>query len=804
MAIVVQINGVQAEVIQDGLVDGGNSRSASTLAAAATWTGTWYDVTDYGTSTVLLYESTGSKSGTLYLDFSMDAGVTTHRSVVIVVADAQAEPPHTVIPVASHFRARYTADAANEHSNFTVQTIHHGTKSRDLSSRITDTIGDTTDVQNVRAVVTGEDASGVFSNAKITGSAFSTTTPLNDGITYSTAVLDCQGFQQLQTNVLASHDGQLTFNFYNDSAGTDVVRTLSLPYVAANGYQLYSAPIFSKYVKYQFLNNSGSTQTDFYYETLFLTSALNPQLLRLDAPMAGGMISNLNRSVIVAQDPAGNFTNIGASDDQALLVDIQGPRTAFGEIATSQLNPQIQTKYVSGINYSTVSTYTGRGATVVAQDGQIVLDSGGAASGIAVCESVKVAAYNPGQGVDARYTFVMASGTTGTMCLAGLGDEENGLFFGCHGSEFGVMRRVGGQREIRTLTITAAATGTDNITIKLNDDPQDVAITSGDTIGDICRKIAAENWGGIGGGWRANNAHNRVIFEALEANTRGGTYSLAPNTTGVTATGPTQTLAASTPTDNWTYQANWNRDVADGTDVLPAIDITKGNVAKIQYQWLGYGMIRYQLENPSTGRFVTVHEEEYANTYAVPSLRNPDLHQYLLVENGPTATDNVVLKQASFAAFTEGAPPQPGPRFSTSFEQASVGTEEAVLTIRIKEVFGGITNHKVALLSGFSLGNNSTTKVCEFRIYKNASLVGAPVWSDVDSDNSIVETCTVNGITVTGGQRLFTTLVGASGGSFRDLVNTIELDPGDSITVTGSFATGTADLLAGLTWTERI
>ena len=140
-------------------------------------------------------------------------------------------------------------------------------------------------------------------------SAFSTTATLTNGATYDSGVLDCQGYQQLQTMVLASHNGQLTFVFYNDAGGTDVLRTLSLPYVAANGYQLYSAPVFSKYVKYQFLNNSGSNQTDFYYETTFLQSGLSPQVLRLDAPMASAMMGTVTRSVLTGETDKGRPTS---------------------------------------------------------------------------------------------------------------------------------------------------------------------------------------------------------------------------------------------------------------------------------------------------------------------------------------------------------------------------------------------------------------------------------------------------------------------------------------------------------------
>lgn len=126
--------------------------------------------------------------------------------------------------------------------------------------------------------------------------AFSTTTPLASGASYSSGVLDMTKSTQVQTEITASHDGTLTINFYEDSGGTDSVRTLSIPYFASKGFQLYSAPTFGSFVKYEFENTSASLQTDFYYATKFLPTGLTPQILARNGFLASSMTSSLVRN----------------------------------------------------------------------------------------------------------------------------------------------------------------------------------------------------------------------------------------------------------------------------------------------------------------------------------------------------------------------------------------------------------------------------------------------------------------------------------------------------------------------------
>jgi hypothetical protein len=116
-------------------------------------------------------------------------------------------------------------------------------------------------------------------------------------------------------------DGVITVHWYSDAAGTDQVRLLTIPYSASGGIQLLSAPAFTPYVKYVY-TNGGAGQASFFFETKFLHTALSPQILGLTAFIAGGMVAQLNRSILVGTDAAGAYNNVSVAEVSNTAGDI--------------------------------------------------------------------------------------------------------------------------------------------------------------------------------------------------------------------------------------------------------------------------------------------------------------------------------------------------------------------------------------------------------------------------------------------------------------------------------------------------
>lgn len=135
-----------------------------------------------------------------------------------------------------------------------------------------------------------------------TTSGYITTTPLGASASYVSPVLYINDYQQVDTRIVADQDGTMTIQFMSDN-GTTTVRQLVIPYVAADGFQLFSAPAFTPYVKYTFTNGVTPQAGPFYFETKLLQSGLSPQVLRLDAFVSPSMVATTGRNVLMGYDP---------------------------------------------------------------------------------------------------------------------------------------------------------------------------------------------------------------------------------------------------------------------------------------------------------------------------------------------------------------------------------------------------------------------------------------------------------------------------------------------------------------------
>ena len=118
--------------------------------------------------------------------------------------------------------------------------------------------------------------------------------------------------------------------------------------------------------------------------------------------------------------------------------------TAFGELQVAELTPVAGWTFAYNINADLVTTTLVNGGAVVSDGGRAKLSTGAAANASAKIETKLPLRYTPGQGALARFTAVFAVPTAGSVQLIGVGDDNDGLFVGCNGTSFGVMRRVAG------------------------------------------------------------------------------------------------------------------------------------------------------------------------------------------------------------------------------------------------------------------------------------------------------------------------------------------------------------------------
>lgn len=236
------------------------------------------------------------------------------------------------------------------------------------------------------------------------------------------------------------------------------------------------------------------------------------------------------------------------------------------------------------------------------------------------------------------------------------------------------------------------------------------------------------------------------------------------------------------------------------------LDPTKLNVFAIQYQYLGAGAVNFLIEN-NTGKFTQFHQIKYSGLYATPSVYNPNFHLGVYANNKNT-TSNLIVKTGSMAYFVEGHTDLSEiHQYSQStgrIQKTAVTTEVALFTIRNKSTYASKSNLISILLARLSLGieASSPNNLAQFRVIKNATLGGTPSYSDISTNNSLVD-IDVAGTTVTNGTELFSGDLAGKNDKILEKLNDFKImvHPGNTITVAIQSA-NSATLNGSLMWKE--
>lgn len=249
-------------------------------------------------------------------------------------------------------------------------------------------------------------------------------------------------------------------------------------------------------------------------------------------------------------------------------------------------------------------------------------------------------------------------------------------------------------------------------------------------------------------------------------------------------------------------------DPLDGTGHSEmTIDPTKLNVFYIQYQYLGAGAIRFFVEDDSTGQVFVFHTINYANKYIIPHVYNSNFYLRFFVDNKAT-TNELEIGTCSCAYFTEGKTKYyeiQQPQFSTGLlTLASVTTEVALFTIGNKSTYASKTNFIGAALERLTIGVYSGTgnSIGKWRLIRNTTLGGTPSYSDIDTNNSIMEIDTA-GTTVSGGKTILSgSLFGNDDKTVEDISSyDIILNPGETLTLAVQ-NTNSSTFVGSLLWKE--
>lgn len=479
-------------------------------------------------------------------------------------------------------------------------------------------------------------------------------------------------------------------------------------------------------------------------------------------------------------------------------IKIGSPLSSFGSVLVAEKTPIVQLVATYGIT-DRVDTDTTSSGSVGKDDGGFFVSSGTTIGARAAIQSHRHASYHAGQGVESPFTAYFTTGVANSIQFAGMYTATDGVGFGYDGTSFGVLHRHGGITEVQTLTLTVAASGAENATVTIDGTGYTVALTGGGTLQDDAHEIAVSLNSQVTL-WDFSQNDDTVVCLANVAEIKSGAFTHSSATsTGTFA----ETSTGALPTEDWTAQANWNvKTLLTGDD---AIDPTKGNVYKVDYQYLGYGFIVFWVETISAKEFEIVHIVEYPNSHTMYNFANPTMHVGWFVESD-TSTTNLTVHGASAAIFIHGKVSTLGNTRARSVTKAvaSADGEQNLLTIRARRVFGDVEN-KAELVPYLLTLSNEGNKSAIFRLRRNATFIDNTNYQFVDSMNSIAEIDeSANDVTSANGELLsFGIAAGAS-----EIVNLrlgvdVFLAHDDTLTISAEHGGTSSDMVATLSWKEN-
>jgi hypothetical protein len=247
-------------------------------------------------------------------------------------------------------------------------------------------------------------------------------------------------------------------------------------------------------------------------------------------------------------------------------------------------------------------------------------------------------------------------------------------------------------------------------------------------------------------------------------------------------------------------QASWNGTVPTG------FDPTRGNVYRVDYPYLGFGDIRFYIQDSASGQFFLVHTIRYANATTTVQLAEPAL-QFCARALSTTSTTNLTLLVGSYGAFLIGQRFFNGPQWSRG-NTVTLTALAQVIAVRNCTSFNTKTNKRIARVRSFSASADAGNGTTQIRWFITPTVGGVPVFAPFNgstADNGVTLTNAqsilsfdIAGTTITGGGEFLGTMLSrntASGLTDLSALNIVIL-PGQTM-VLG--ATASASSTVGIT-----
>lgn len=301
-----------------------------------------------------------------------------------------------------------------------------------------------------------------------------TTTNLGANQTFTGIWQDCLNYQEVNISVDTDQNSATNGLVIQWSADGSTVADTDVFSVYANSGTNYTPNPAFRYVRVVYTNGA-TPQTRFSLMTILRRSVTGGSFHRIDSTLKDDSDGRLNITVPKLKTAANNYVSqtattagnakmsleelesgISVNSNTQLKVTnftskgIEGVsfnpanQSAFGTLETAELEPVVQLDFVYGINTQTGVSTVANSATVDTSSSRLRLQTGTNSAGSAIFRSRRTAKYRPGQGITARFTPVWTTGVANSTQIWGIGQGNDGYFFGYNGTSFGILHRNNG------------------------------------------------------------------------------------------------------------------------------------------------------------------------------------------------------------------------------------------------------------------------------------------------------------------------------------------------------------------------
>lgn len=592
--------------------------------------------------------------------------------------------------------------------------------------------------------------------------------------------------------------------------GSNIVKSIVLSPAETSNLGPHLLAVFGKFFRVRILNQSNAQESLVLQTILNTSSKTGLPTTRLQEEINSYSDVLNTRTVLFGINPAGGYENVPINEGRGLATSMTNSIAAYGEISTTNFIPLVQVSATYGIldNIETfIDTSPGTG-TATTSNGNFLCKTGTGVGGYSVIRSRRAVKYRPGQGLLFRWSAGYDTPTALSLQASGPFNSTNGYLVGFNGnSSFGIMHRYGGRHEIRTLTLSANATGSETVSLTLNGVLYSIPVTSGSAAHNTYEVATWLNANQVI--WEAYQNTNKITLFAKNQGSLSSTYSVS--STGTFAGSIVQGGAGAANTETWVYQGAFSDDQLDGTGSSGMIiDTTKCNLFECSMQHLGYGEVKFKIQNPATGRFFTFHRLKFANETTSPSLYNPSMKVGWVSTSLGSTTDLTVYGSSAIGAIEGAVRSSRRPR-SFSNQRASVGaTITSIFAIRIRSAFRNVVQLSEVLPKAAYVSVEGT-KACQVSFLLNPVFAGEPNWNFVDETDSIVQYDITGTTFASQGTSLASFVVGGATTERLDFsvlssdgTDSVYLERGDVLCIAAKIVGGSGSpVTASLTWLEE-